>query len=508
MSRKYNYSMRISNNYLGVNKEIKGATRSEVHFKSEEQLRKWHEQELSQRNRDQIADLKEQAEFDTKDALDEIEQYKSILKHTLGVNDKLKWSTLKDKKKFGEIAPLLETINAELRTPRPNKFLEMLIKSMKVKRLIQEEVAKQELEKRLLSYEQRKQEFEMKQKEVNDSIDQFQQEFEEGHGDAIEKYVYMVLERSEYPEDFEQDYEIQYDPISGTIVVNYNLPSKESIPKIVQHKYVASRKEIDIIEMKPKEFDVYYEDVLYQVCLRTIHEIIESVYIEDVKSVVFNGWVNGIDIKTGNDFRSCIISCQAERDEFEGYNLERVNPKECFRNLKGLSAGPLVQLAPVRPIMEIKRDDPRFVESQDVLHSIDASTNLAEMDWEDFEHLVRELFSKVFSKDGGEVNVTRASRDGGVDAIAFDPDPIRGGKFVIQAKRYNNVVSVSAVRDLYGTMVSEGASKGILVTTSYYGNDSREFAKNKPITLIDGANLVYMFQEYGHKVHISLKNKT
>ena len=24
------------------------------------------------------------------------------------------------------------------------------------------------------------------------------------------------------------------------------------------------------------------------------------------------------------------------------------------------------------------------------------------------------------------------------DAIAFDDDPIRGGKFVIQAKRYNN----------------------------------------------------------------------
>jgi len=35
------------------------------------------------------------------------------------------------------------------------------------------------------------------------------------------------------------------------------------------------------------------------------------------------------------------------------------------------------------------------------------------------------------------VKVTQASRDRGVDAIAFDPDPIRGGKFVIQAKRYN-----------------------------------------------------------------------
>ena len=38
----------------------------------------------------------------------------------------------------------------------------------------------------------------------------------------------------------------------------------------------------------------------------------------------------------------------------------------------------------------------------------------------------------VFNQNGGEVRVTQASHDGGVDAIAFDDDAIRGGKFVIQ----------------------------------------------------------------------------
>jgi len=50
-----------------------------------------------------------------------------------------------------------------------------------------------------------------------------------------------------------------------------------------------------------------------------------------------------------------------------------------------------------------------------------------------------------------------------------------------------------------------GAVKGILVTTSLYGNDSREFAKDKPITLIDGANLVHMFQQHGYEVKIELQ---
>lgn len=126
------------------------------------------------------------------------------------------------------------------------------------------------------------------------------------------------------------------------------------------------------------------------------------------------------------------------------------------------------------------------------------------MDWEDFEHLIREIFEKEFSSNGGEVKVTQASRDGGVDAVAFDPDPIRGGKIVIQAKRYAYTVGVSAVRDLYGTVMNEGASKGILVTTSDYGPDAYEFANGKPLTLLSGSNLLHLLTRHGVDAHIDL----
>lgn len=79
------------------------------------------------------------------------------------------------------------------------------------------------------------------------------------------------------------------------------------------------------------------------------------------------------------------------------------------------------------------------------------------------------------------------------------------GKIVIQAKRYTNVVGVSAVRDLYGTLMNDGAMKGILVTTSNYGNDEYEFAKGKPIQLINGAELLGLLEKHGHKAKIDLK---
>ena len=64
-----------------------------------------------------------------------------------------------------------------------------------------------------------------------------------------------------------------------------------------------------------------------------------------------------------------------------------------------------------------------------------------------FERLISNLFQKM----GLETRLTQASRDGGVDCVAYDPRPIFGGKVVIQAKRYKHTVGVSAVRDLFGT---------------------------------------------------------
>lgn len=110
----------------------------------------------------------------------------------------------------------------------------------------------------------------------------------------------------------------------------------------------------------------------------------------------------------------------------------------------------------------------------------------------EFESLITNLFARM----GLETRQTQASRDGGVDCVAFDPRPVFGGTVVIQAKRYRHTVGVSAVRDLYGTMQNEGATKGILVTTSGYGKAAFDFANNKPLELLSGANLLYMLEEH------------
>ena len=191
------------------------------------------------------------------------------------------------------------------------------------------------------------------------------------------------------------------------------------------------------------------------------------------------------------------------KEQFEEIDLDHVDPKACFKALKGVSAAKLIDVTPVNPVLILDKTDHRFIDGHNV--TTHSGTNLASMDWQEFEQLVRQVLEMEFGKDGGEVKVTRASRDGGVDAVIFDPDPLRGGKIIVQAKRYTNTVPVSAVRDLYGTLINEGVSSGILITTSDYGPDSYDFAKDKPLKLLNSGHLLGLLQKNGMQGYIDLE---
>ncbi len=61
-------------------------------------------------------------------------------------------------------------------------------------------------------------------------------------------------------------------------------------------------------------------------------------------------------------------------------DLKRVDPKACFRSLKGVASSKLVDLIPVRPILHLNKADSRFVEAYAVAETLDERTNLAAMD--------------------------------------------------------------------------------------------------------------------------------
>jgi len=89
-----------------------------------------------------------------------------------------------------------------------------------------------------------------------------------------------------------------------------------------------------------------------------------------------------------------------------------------------------------------------------------------------------------------------ASHDGGIDFIATTRKVLSGGKSVVQCKDWDEAVGEPVVRDLYGTMLSEGANTGILITTSRFTPSAYRFADGKPLELIDGEQFVALCVEH------------
>jgi restriction system protein len=498
-------------------------------------IEKWDKLELKRKITEEKEANFEEANTRSEEAKNALEQIDNLLIHTLSIDDTVDWESLKKKGNFSEKKPSKKSYKEY--QPQPNKnsdefiptftFFEKLSKSKKERKIqeyenmylkaISEWGKKKSLidtnnrnidkehEAQIKEWEKRKNIYLQEQKVFNTKIDEMKQSYLAKDVNSIIEYCEMVLNNSEYPESFPKNFELEYNPENKILIIEYQLPPLECFPNVKEVKYIATRKELKESYISESQLNRMFDEGMCKITLRTIHEIFEADSVNAIDAISFNGWVKSINKATGKDENNCILTIQVKKDEFLEIVLSRIDPKTSFKSLKGVASSKLSSLTPVQPILQISKTDKRFVEGYDVADTIDNSTNLAAMDWEDFEHLIRELFEKEFQSSGGEVKITQASKDGGVDAIAFDPDPIRGGKIVIQAKRYTNTVGVAAVRDLYGTVVSEGATKGILVSTADYGTDAYQFAKDKPLTLMNGSNLLHLLERHGHHAKIDIR---
>jgi HJR/Mrr/RecB family endonuclease len=313
-----------------------------------------------------------------------------------------------------------------------------------------------------------------------------------GDPGGIASFIESVLTGMPLPDFIQPKAKVAYMPDSRQLVVEYELPSVKIVPTAKLYRFVKSRESVTETARPLSQVKALYASAIAQLTLLSLAAIFDADIEHYIDVVVFNGVVDTVDPRTGKPTRPCLITVRTTRDTFTEIELAQVDPAACLKHLNaGVSKSP-VELSPVRPVLDFSMVDPRFIAETDTLGGLDDRPNLMELTPQQFESLIQNLFEKI----GLDTRQTRPSRDGGVDCVAYNTDPILGGKVVIQAKRYKHTVGVSAVRDLYGTLQNEGASKGILVTTSGYGTASFAFAEGKPIELFDGANLLYLLETH------------
>ncbi|MDX2936522.1 restriction endonuclease [Streptomyces ipomoeae] len=311
-----------------------------------------------------------------------------------------------------------------------------------------------------------------------------------GDPEAVVDYFSAALYASAaWPDGFPRRVSAAYDSAARQLVLDWELPRYDVVPEAKTVVYMPSADQDKERPRPVTQRRALYRDVLAQCALLVLHDLFAADEFGALESVALNGFVDDHDPATGRRAEIFLLTVMAPRSVFSGLHLEQVSAVDCLSDgLRGqLSARPDQRVA-VRPGRR-----PDDVGNGVVTHGGDEEPDLLEMDPIAFEALVAELFRAM----GMQAVTTQRSNDGGVDVDALDPTPIRGGKIVVQVKRYRNTVPPTAVRDLYGTVQDAGANKGVLVTTSKFGPGSHTFANGKPLELVSGTELVDLLHRHG-----------
>ncbi|MEU4202722.1 restriction endonuclease [Streptomyces sp. NPDC045470] len=311
-----------------------------------------------------------------------------------------------------------------------------------------------------------------------------------GDPDAVVEYFSAALYAATgWPQGFPRRVHAAFDAAARQLVLDWELPGFDIVPATKSVRYMYAADQDKDVARPVTQRRAAYRDVLAQSVLLVLHDLFTADPSRTLDSVVVNGFVDDVDPVTGRPAQLCLATVTASRDAFEELHLAQVSAVDCLTDgLRGrLSARP-EQRSAVRPARQ-----PGEVGGGVVTHGGAAEPDLFTMDPIAFEGLVAELFRAM----GMQAVTTQRSGDGGVDVDALDSDPIRGGKIIVQVKRYRNTVPPTAVRDLFGTVQSEGANKGVLVTTSRFGPGAHAFANGKPLTLVSGPELVDLLARHG-----------
>ncbi|MBT2455863.1 restriction endonuclease [Streptomyces sp. ISL-86] len=321
----------------------------------------------------------------------------------------------------------------------------------------------------------------------------------EAAGAAVEYFSAALYASTAWPEELPRQVAAAYDPAARQLVLDWELPRYGVVPEAKSVRYMPSTDQDKETARPATQRRALYRDLLAQCVLLVLRELYAADEFGALDSVVVNGFVDDHDPVTGREAQIVLATVSAARSVFSELRLEQVSAVDCLVDgLRGqLSARPdqLTAVRPGRRPGEVGGAAGVVTHGGGVGADADGEDepDLFAMDPIEFEGLVAELFRAM----GMEAVTTQRSNDGGVDVEALDPAPIRGGRIVVQVKRYRNTVPPTAVRDLYGTVQDAGANKGVLVTTSSFGPGSYTFANGKPLELVPGVELVELLRQYG-----------
>lgn len=203
------------------------------------------------------------------------------------------------------------------------------------------------------AYEQNQQQRARQHQEQVDALERLQRDLDAGRPDGVIAYLDLVLERAVYPDGFPHSWEMKFHPSAKQLVVDYELPTPDVVPRLKAFKYVKTSDTITSTARPKTQIRSLYASVVAQTTLRVVHEILEADRGGQVAEVCVNAVVTAISPATGQQTSECLASVRATRQEFLALQLRSVDPAVCLRHLGARVSRTPADLTGIRPLVDI-----------------------------------------------------------------------------------------------------------------------------------------------------------
>ncbi len=171
-----------------------------------------------------------------------------------------------------------------------------------------------------------------------------------GEPAGIAAHVESVLTAMPLPRCVNPKAAVEYSPESRQLLVEYELPGVDVVPKAKSYRYVKSRDAV-VEQTRPKpEVKALYASTIAQLTLVSLAAIRELDSDRHIDVVVFNGVVDALDPHNSQRIRPCLIAVRVARDIFAEIDLEDVDPAVCLEHLSATVSRNPTDFVSVRPL--------------------------------------------------------------------------------------------------------------------------------------------------------------
>lgn len=151
--------------------------------------------------------------------------------------------------------------------------------------------------------------------------------------DAIQEYIGIVLSNSAYPESFPVTHAHQFDLTSRELTLSVSVPEPSALPSVKEHRYVKAKDEFAETTLPVKAQKDRYASAVWQVAVRTLHEVFEADRAAKIHSISLTVGVDRVAPATGLPETVPLVVVAADRQTFNAFDLANIVPDATLSHL-------------------------------------------------------------------------------------------------------------------------------------------------------------------------------